>query len=329
MSILVNIENYEAFYLDYLEGSLDQEQMHAFLLFLDQHPELKLEEDLPSFAENAVSSLAPDFIAGLKVFDAAESITEANYAQFMIASVEQILPATKQVELQDFIARRGHLEAEMDLYRNTKLIPDTSLVYENKTALKRGRAIPMYVRLAAVAAGILLILTFIPWNTAPESILSARLASLSVDMDAKADRQPENPQTEQAGAARIIKNKGYIENPQEAAASEPNTVAVLQPKKVNRLDVVSPEKELVALNLKGETHIKPEKEENSYLGLGEMKNPVPFITREIKTRFNQDVDLRTAKASKTKQGGFYLKIGKFEFSRKTAPVTEDMLAANP
>ncbi|MCE3296715.1 MAG: hypothetical protein K0R65_2429 [Crocinitomicaceae bacterium] len=335
MSILVNIENYEAFYLDYLEGNLDEEQMRAFLQFLDQNPELKMEEDLPSFKEDSAAQLDAGFIAGLKVFDAAEGITETNYEQFMIASVEGALPATKQVELNDFIARRPHLKPELDLYAKTRLVADTSIVYPNKAALKRGTVIPMYVRIAAVAASILLVLTFIPWNTDPESVMSAQVASLSVDLDIQAK---ENTRKIPSEIQRKTKPSHFAglqaeeHGTQTSAANgrEKNTVAVLQAKKATRIETVPGEKELVALNLKPENHVEADESESGYyLGLSEMKNPIPFVTNGIKNRFKQDVDLRTAKASKHKQGGFYLKIGKFEFSRKTAPVNEDVLAVNP
>lgn len=329
MSILVNIENYESFYLDYLEGNLDEEQMRSFLLFLDQHPELKLEDELPSFAENDAVHLDAGFISGLKVFDAGELITDNNYGKFMIASVEQQLPATKQVELNDFIGRREHLKAEMDLYQRTRLIPDT-LVYPHKSGLKRGLVIPMYVRLTAAAASIVLILMFVPWNSSPQSILSANLASLSIDVHPKAGSQQGTVTSpaEKTQLAHGTQTRVYRKNTLEAViAQENNAVADLQLKQVRGFDNDT-EKELVALKFKKVEPVEENPEKNNfYVTLDEMKNPVSFLTKGIKNKFNQDVDLRVAKASKTRQGGFYLKIGKFEFSRKTAPVDES-LASN-
>jgi hypothetical protein len=326
MSILVNIENYEAFYLDYLEGNLDEEQTRAFLLFLDQHPDLKLEDELPSFVENDAVHLDSAFISGLKMFDASQLITEDNYEQFMIASVEQQLPATKQVELNDFIGRREYLKTELDLYQKTKLIPDLSLVYPGKTTLKRGLVVPMYVRFAAVAASIVLILMFIPWKTSPESMLTARLASVSVNINTR------NPQADQQhGVLPVKAQAGQTDQKrlpvvqQAEASQEKETIALLKPKKLHDLQGDPMKKELLALELKKtEISLEKQEEQSFYLGLDEMKNPVSFLTKGIKNKFKQDVDLRVAKASKTKQGGFYLKIGKFEFSRKTAPVEETL-----
>ena len=55
----ISIFNYEAFYLDYLEGRLNQEDSALLLLFLESHPELIVEDGLDSFAidENELSAI--------------------------------------------------------------------------------------------------------------------------------------------------------------------------------------------------------------------------------------------------------------------------------
>ena len=47
----INLHNYEAFFLDYKEGSLSAEQEKELFLFLEQHPHLY--EELHAF-ENIV-----------------------------------------------------------------------------------------------------------------------------------------------------------------------------------------------------------------------------------------------------------------------------------
>ena len=45
----INLHNYEAFLLDYIEGTLDQELENELMEFLELHPEIELEEfDLDS-----------------------------------------------------------------------------------------------------------------------------------------------------------------------------------------------------------------------------------------------------------------------------------------
>ena len=59
----INIFNYEAYYLDYLEGNISEEDAAVLLDFLDKHPELKMEdEELPVFKEVEVSLCSLDFL---------------------------------------------------------------------------------------------------------------------------------------------------------------------------------------------------------------------------------------------------------------------------
>ena len=39
----LNIHNYEAFYLDFLEGNLNEEETSQLFCFLDENPSLKIE----------------------------------------------------------------------------------------------------------------------------------------------------------------------------------------------------------------------------------------------------------------------------------------------
>jgi hypothetical protein len=48
----------------------------------------------------------------------------------------------------------------------------------------------------------------------------------------------------------------------------------------------------------------------------QMKNPIKPITSRLEKTLNTDVDFQTGKAANNSGAGFYLKIGKFELSRK-------------
>jgi hypothetical protein len=47
----------------------------------------------------------------------------------------------------------------------------------------------------------------------------------------------------------------------------------------------------------------------------EMANPIQPVTRKMSSVLNTEIDFKTSKAAR-KKGGFYLKIGKLEISRK-------------
>ena len=54
------------------------------------------------------------------------------------------------------------------------------------------------------------------------------------------------------------------------------------------------------------------------ISVNDMKNPIEPVTARLSETLNKPIDFRTAKASKQKGGGFYLKIGKLEISHQTA-----------
>ena len=54
-------------------------------------------------------------------------------------------------------------------------------------------------------------------------------------------------------------------------------------------------------------------------GFEHMKNPIKPLTSAISKKTKTDVEFKTAKPSQDKPSGFYLRIGKFEVSRKKQP----------
>lgn len=155
----INKHNYEAYFLDYLEGNLSAEEKNDLFVFLEKNPELKNELDL-DLAEVSLDPSAVVFEnkATLKVEE--ESILTLNTVDtWMLESVEKNLTASKQQELEDFI-RKHQLEKTFTTYQSTILKPDLNIVFEDKRKLKvtTGIVIPLYMRVASVAAvGIILI----------------------------------------------------------------------------------------------------------------------------------------------------------------------------
>lgn len=326
MSGIINSENYEAFYLDYLEGNLNEADSAALLLFLAEHPELQLEdESLPLLAdENAV--LASDFKNELRVFDETETINEANAELFLIASVENLLSESKKTELGHYLEQHPDAKADANLYALTRLKADTSVAYPEKTGLKKqARVIPIFWRSAAIAAsltGIIALSYWLPSDSMAPNVSTYTAASFvpgKISLTAKSDiiQKPVIEQHTSGTAQRHKKTDSSI------------SVSRLALKKASPITTAYA-KDIAHLNLPASQPVRnssPKAMNTAFISVADMKNPIKPITEGITTRFNKEVELRTAKASKNKQGGFYLKIGRFEFSRKTAPI-DGTIAAN-
>lgn len=333
MNVIINIENYEAFYLDFLEGNLKEEETRAFELFLEQHPDLKVDEELPNLSEQLNLSLDRDFLSSMKMFNVTENITENNCEQFMIAAVEEILPTTKKIELNDFLAKRNDLRSEFAFYEKTKLVADFNVTYTEKSSLKKGFVIPMYAKFVAIAASLILVLLFFPsTNSVKENYFTARREKQELNPKIEKNEKTvvvgDDIVTENFQVASINskqKNKQYnkeAKNNTEEQIKTQNTY--LQTLKITTIPTTFSE-ELAQFHYTKIDKQDDQISDNSVvLAANEMKNPIPFFTREINSRFNTNLDIRTAKVSKKKQGGFYFKLGKFEISRKITPIQEEL-----
>jgi len=151
--------NYEAYVLDYLEGNLGAEETHDLMVFLEQHPDLKKDLDLDLTQVSLNPSMTVfEHKAALKVSE--EMPLSMNTVDtWMLESVEGNLSASKQQELDDFV-RKHQLEKTYTAYQSTILKADLNEVFENKRTLKvaTGIVIPMYLRVAAIAAVAVLLI---------------------------------------------------------------------------------------------------------------------------------------------------------------------------
>ncbi|MCB9195642.1 MAG: hypothetical protein H6600_06105 [Flavobacteriales bacterium] len=152
----INLNNYEAFWLDYLEDNLSDEDREGFVLFANQHPDLEID------LSDELIHLKGDSSINLS------SAEKDNLKE--VAELETLVILLQDGELDDQI-RLLELKTKypddftilLALYQKTKLLPSPEF-YPNKQQLKQPVIISMYSRFAVAAAVIGLIALFYPWN---------------------------------------------------------------------------------------------------------------------------------------------------------------------
>ena len=157
--------NYEEYFVSYVEGMLNADEKKMVDDFLLKFPSHRQELELLKLAV-----LTPDEKIVFEQKDALKktlTISEENFDEMAIASVEGLL--TREEE-KSFSASLSHNEAQQrayTLYRQAKLSPDTSIVFEDKESLKRKERGAFWrmtdVRFAAAAA-VVLLLGILYWN---------------------------------------------------------------------------------------------------------------------------------------------------------------------
>lgn len=163
MSRKIDINNYEEFALDYLEGTLSPEQANAFQAFLLLHPEVETElNEMASFEMPAFEAeLSNEFKAQLKIaIVPTAGIDETNYEESFALAADADLNPELANNAAKFAAANPALAADHKAYQKTKLRPIANVVFADKNAIKQ--AVPLWTAYAKpafrVAAAILLLL---------------------------------------------------------------------------------------------------------------------------------------------------------------------------
>jgi hypothetical protein len=132
----INKNNYEAYFLDYHEGNLTPGQVADVLFFVEHHPELKEEfENFENFSLEDFSSIEFENKSSLK-----KEITLDNKEEYFIRAVENELNTSEIALLNSFLKQYPQFLVDFELFQKTKMSLDTSIVFENKSGLKRSDA---------------------------------------------------------------------------------------------------------------------------------------------------------------------------------------------
>jgi hypothetical protein len=319
---MINITNYEAYYLDFLEGNLSDDLAAQLMEFLALNPDLVVDEEMLSLLDLADEKIIFPRTNSLKVPDLDSEINAQSVENFMIAAVENELESKRQAELTEFIQQNPQLERDFELFKQAKLKADVGIVYPAKNKLKRGKLIPMFGPFASIAAGLILYISFNMLQGGNESTVDSSAAlktsfvkSIRVPSEKTNHYEISNHTTKTLFAQNnnhpfySANNKNSIEN------SNSSSLSSLPIKKADLFSNKPLMLEPVLANTQEITK-KYNTQQEVLVGVDQMKNPIVPVTNKLAEVFQQDIDFRTSRAAKKRKGGFYLKIGKFEISRK-------------
>lgn len=146
-------DNYESWFLDYLEGLLDEGMTDDFIRFVLENPDLK--EELTAF--EAIPLQAPEMVFEEKeklkkeIFDLPEEFDHA-----AIAHMEGDLDTPTKKHFEEYLQHHPVKQNEAGLYQLTRLVPDSSVVYPGKNKLYHTPVIRVMMNWTMrVAAGLL------------------------------------------------------------------------------------------------------------------------------------------------------------------------------
>lgn len=319
----ISIFNYEAYYLDLLEGNLSEEDTALLLDFLEQHPHLKLDHEFMPELDLNEMRLDSQFKAELKQVDFEnETPNLINAEQFIIAETEGLLSPDKSLDLNDLLKQNEQLQKLHRIYHCVQLKPDERLIFGDKESLKHKATLRLWPAIAFAAAASVAAFFFLIQPGNMEVKGNAGFSGIAGVPEIHPNLKPVSTSNVQfvdpSGnpLTRFVVNSTVS----DGALAPKNTTY-----SINDMALRSPRAlklEIADLDLI-ENQVAQESYEQRYpkndytvLGVQDMNNPIKPITNRIGDLVKQDVDFRTAKATEKNSGGFYIKIGKFELSHK-------------
>jgi hypothetical protein len=163
-------ENYEPFFLDYLDGNLEEHMTDEFIEFLQQNPDLK--EELQLFEAVTLSNEDVAYNHKNKLYRHSLDIP-GEFENKAIAWLEGDLEEKEHTEFSTYIDAHPARKKELELFMKTKLIPDEKITFKHKSRLYRKPFIQnrLYTvfRVAAIILVAITIWTIWPTNDLKES----------------------------------------------------------------------------------------------------------------------------------------------------------------
>jgi anti-sigma-K factor RskA len=162
--MIINRDNYELYFLDHLEGRLDEKLRLQLRQFMEENPDLAAElKGMEKIRLNPDQDIPPikKEILKKKVVPV-NSINENNIDEKLIASVEGDLAEDESRSLKKFLQLNPSYQYDQKLFQATVSEPDTRIIFQAKEQLKHRKLVLMmnrwYIAASAAAAIILLLL---------------------------------------------------------------------------------------------------------------------------------------------------------------------------
>jgi hypothetical protein len=156
----INLENYEEYFLLYVDNELTEAEKKDVELFISQHPELKEEWMMLMDTKLEPEDIRMDLKKDLYRSEKTEGINESNYETFQLSWLDNELSDLERQAIETYTRQHPEAAANFELLGKTKLpaedirFPDKSVLY--RTAEKPAIVISIKWYRMAVAAAILI-----------------------------------------------------------------------------------------------------------------------------------------------------------------------------
>lgn len=212
-------DNYESFFIDYMEGNLPESSIDQFLDFLNQNPDLKEELHLFEEVNLPLESVVFQEKKHLYKSSADEKRRLENIA---IAYLEGDWDADENKTVEAYLSSNPEFKREYDLFAKTQLRPDFRIKYPEKQKLYRKSGASVAMKWVARAAAVILLAwginSVIQTPNSPES------------QKTKTELAQVTPEASPTSSAKTPEPENQIQETAYPAKSKPEKVNTIQKK---------------------------------------------------------------------------------------------------
>ena len=194
----IDRNNYEPYFIDYLEGTLDEKLVDDFLEFLQQNPDLK--EELALFNTVNIEPEEVTFSKKQNLFKEKYDL-ENEFNNAAIAQIEGDISEQEKTDFENYIQHHPEKKKDLTLFEATKLKADEKIIFTKKNKLyhrSAGKTVWMWsVRVAAVLV-IALMFYVLTDNSSNKLIPENQVAVIKDDspQKEKPQEQKQTPKTQ-------------------------------------------------------------------------------------------------------------------------------------
>jgi hypothetical protein len=200
----INRDNYEVYFLDYVEGNLSSAQEEILLRFLKFNPDLL--EELQSFSNHTISPDQVDFpnknLLKKRFPEKPDIVSASDFDMFCIAYLEGDLTDEQRITFEEFLISNPDFEAKVKMYKATYL-SDELIPYPFKENLRRRKPKIVVWRVllpVAAAAAILLMFLIGPADQTKPTELAGTIEPESIEDNSEIVVEEKKPPTDSTPA---------------------------------------------------------------------------------------------------------------------------------
>jgi len=187
--------NYEIWFIDWLDGNLDAQQVEELNIFLDKNPDLR--EEFKELTPVVIEHSDRQYKNKESLLRSTADISDSQFEYLSVAFLENDLSSEQKAELIELTGQNADRKRSFDLIQKTRISP-VSLTYAYKSNLLRKTPLQKVIRLSIIGLSAAAVITLIisVFLSAPREISTSINNMASIFVPEKIIQMPVERQNE-------------------------------------------------------------------------------------------------------------------------------------